>query len=470
MSDRSLLFASAVELGRLIQQRQISSVEATRLTLEVLEDEGRSLNAVAEITAHLALEEAAQADREIAAGRIRGPLHGVPYGAKDLLATRHIPTRWGSPAHRDQRFDYDATVIERLRHAGAVLAAKLAMIELAGGGGYEYAAASLDGPCHNPWNRARWAGGSSSGSGAAVGAGLVGFAIGTETWGSITVPAAFCNVSGLRPTYGRISRYGAMALCWTMDKIGPMARSAEDCGHILAAIAGHDARDASSLPGGFTFAPEERAGRGLRLGVLPRHHEVPATEARFAAALEVLRALGHRAEDVSLPSFPYDRAAGTIVAAEGSAAFEQLIRGPRLAELADVGQQMGLLAGLATPAVDYLRALRVRTLAAPAALAIFERCDALIAPTLLYGAWPIDRSLRDGRDDPGNGGFGNLLGWPSISIPMGLDDAQLPLGLEIIGPPGGEATLLALAMAFQGATDWHRLRPPAGGEAVRTAP
>jgi len=267
-----------------------------------------------------------------------------------------------------------------------------------------------------------------------------------------------------------VPRYGAMALSWTMDKIGPMARTAEDCGLILAAIAGHDARDPSSLPGQFTFEPGEDGGGRFRLGVLPRHHEVPATEARFAAALDAFRALGHTTAELTLPSFPYERAAGTIVRAEGAASFEQLIRGPRLAELADASQQAGLLAGLATPAVDYLRAFRVRTLAAPAALAVFERCDALVAPTLLYSAWPLERSFRERPDDPGNGGPGNLLGWPSISVPMGLDDEDLPLGLEVIGPPGAEATILALAMAFQEATDWHRLRPPAAGGPSRTAP
>jgi aspartyl-tRNA(Asn)/glutamyl-tRNA(Gln) amidotransferase subunit A len=261
-----------------------------------------------------------------------------------------------------------------------------------------------------------------------------------------------------------------MALCWTLDKIGPMARSAEDCGSILAAIAGHDPRDPSSLPDRFTFQPEAPALRRFRLGVLPRHHEVTATEGRFGAALEVLRALGHTTEEITLPAFPYDRAAGTIVTAEGSSAFEQLIRGPRLAELADARQQAGLLAGLATPATDYLRALRVRALAAPAAVAVFERCDVLVAPTLLHGASPIDRSIQEGEEDPGNGGPGNLLGWPSISIPMGFDDDSLPLGLELIGPPDGEAMLLALAMAFQEATDWHRLTPPADAALSRTAP
>jgi len=205
MSD-DLLFLPLTEQAKLLKSRKVSSMELTQAYLSALETRGRALNAVAEITAELALLQARQADREMAEGKYRGILHGIPYGAKDLFATKGIPTRWGSPAHQEQVFEHDATVIERLRRAGAVLVAKLAMIELAGAGGYEYAHASATGACLNPWNTSRWAGGSSSGSGAAVSAGAVSFALGTETWGSINVPAAFCGVTGLRPTYGRVSR------------------------------------------------------------------------------------------------------------------------------------------------------------------------------------------------------------------------------------------------------------------------
>jgi aspartyl-tRNA(Asn)/glutamyl-tRNA(Gln) amidotransferase subunit A len=464
MADNDIFFSSAAELGRMIRAKKVSSVEVTRLYLDALDTRGRKLNAVAELTRELALEQAAQADREIASGKVRGPLHGVPFGAKDLLATKGIPTRWGSPAHKDQVFDYDATVIERLRDAGAVLLAKLAMIELAGGGGYDNASASLHGPCRNPYDPSRWAGGSSSGSGATVGGGLVGFAIGTETWGSITVPSAFCNVSGLRPTYGRVSRHGAMALCWTLDKIGPMARSAEDCGLILGAIAGHDPHDATSAPGRFKFQPRAMAKRKFRLGLLPTDYaknKAPEAEKRFKDALEVLHKQGHTTIEMKLPEFPYDLAAGTIVDVEGAAAFENLIRSPRLELLADKAQQTGFLAALATPGVDYLRAMRIRTMAAPEAVKVFEKFDALIAPTLLQGAPGIDKSLNEGWVGMGgNGGPGNLLGWPSISVPMGLGKDNLPLGLEIIGSPYDEATVLAVAMAFQRETIWHKQRPP----------
>lgn len=463
MPDVELYTLSAAELGRLCQRREVSSVELAELFLDRLERHGHALGAVAELARETALAQAAEADREIATGRSRGPLHGVPYGAKDLLATRGIATRWGSPAHSDQAFDYDATVIERLREAGAVLLGKLAMIELAGAGGYDSAAASLSGPCRTPWNRDRWAGGSSSGSGAAVGGGLVPFALGSETWGSITVPAAFCSVSGLRPTYGRVPRYGAMALSWTMDKIGPMARTAEDCGLVLQAIAGHDPRDASSAPGRFSFDPHTLDGRTFRLGILA--HDYEANEAQqagrlFADALGVFRHLGHAADETALPEFPYALAAGTIVSVEGAAAFENLIRGPDLDLLPDPVQRANLLAGLAVPGVDYLRAMRIRAMAAPVAVRVFERVDALIAPTLLQPAPPIEGSLDAALQHAGgNGGPGNLLGWPSISIPMGFGGQGLPYGLELIGPPYAESTLLALAMAYQRETDWHRRIP-----------
>ncbi len=462
MSDR-IKDSSATELGRLVQRRALSSVELTTWCLEALETRGRPLHAVAELTPELALSQADKADTEIAAGHIRGPLHGVPYGAKDLFATAGIPTRWGSPLYRNQMLNYDAAAIERLRSAGAVLVAKLAMVELAWGGGYSDPGASLHGPCRNPWNPERWAGGSSSGSGAAVGGRLIPFALGTETWGSITVPAAFCNASGLRPTYGRVSRYGAMTLSWTMDKVGPLARSAEDCAHVLQAIAGHDARDPTSAVHPLEIEPQALNGHPLRLGILPHDYQschAPEAQARFTAALDVFHALGHASDEATLPDFPYADSAQTIITVEACSTFEDLIRSPRWEEVTDPVLHVELLEGLAVPGVDYLRALRVRTLAAREAVRVFERFDVLVAPTLLQVAPPIDAAVQESeRKAGGNGSFGNLLGWPSISIPMGFGRDNLPLGLEIIAAPNQEATVLALAMAFQRETDWHRLRP-----------
>ena len=462
MSD-DLLFLTVTEQAKLLRSRKISSVELTQAYLQALRTRATALRAVAEIAEQVALPQAQQADREIASGKYRGVLHGIPYGAKDLFATKGIPARWGSPAHRDQCFDYDASVIEQLHRAGAVLVAKLAMIELAGAGGYEFAHASLTGACLNPWDTTRWAGGSSSGSGAAVAAGAVGFALGTETWGSITVPAAFCGVTGLRPTYGRVSRYGAMALSWTMDKIGPMARSAEDCAHVLQAIAGYDPRDPSSANLLFRYRFSTWKNYRFRIGLLPTdfaNNNAPHAERCFTAAIEVFRRRKMEFVEANLPDLPYNEAAKVIIIAEGSSAFENLIRSGKVNELADQSQVIGLLSGLTLSAVDYLRAMRVRAEASRALAKVFEQCDVLMAPTLLQGAPPVDRSLNETWVNMGgNGGFGNLTGLPSISVPMGFTAGGLPLGLEIIGAPYEEAKILALAQIFQQETGWHRRKP-----------
>jgi len=231
------LFSTVAELAAQIRARRLSPVELTEGYLRRLETVGKRLNAVAHVMRETALREAREAEAEIKRGRYRGPLHGIPFGVKDLCATRDAPTTWGAAPYKDQRFDYDATVVTRLREAGAILTAKLAMIELAGGMGYNQADASLTGACKTPWNTAFWSGGSSSGPGSATASACVAFAIGSETSGSIITPSAFCGVSGLRPTYGAVSRHGAMALSWTLDKLGPMARTAEDCATVLEAIA-----------------------------------------------------------------------------------------------------------------------------------------------------------------------------------------------------------------------------------------
>src|SRR5437879_1891141 len=248
MRSEDILFLSASDLGKRVRSRQLSPVELTESYLERSRTIGAKLNAYATLTPDLALKQAHAAEKEIAAGKYRGPLHGIPYAAKDLLAVKGYPTTWGARPYEKQTLDYDATVVRKLQDAGAVLIGKAAMIELAGGLGYRYASASASGAAKNPWNEDYWTCGSSSGSAAVVAGGLAAFAIGTETWGSIICPSAFCGVSGLRPTYGRVSRYGAMALAPSMDKIGPMARSAEDCARIFAAIAGHDPKDRGTVP------------------------------------------------------------------------------------------------------------------------------------------------------------------------------------------------------------------------------
>src|SRR5271168_930985 len=272
MASEEIYYLSLTELAKRIETKQLSPVELTQAYLARSEKLGPRLNAYARLTPDLALAQAQAAEKEIHRGHYRGPLHGIPYAAKDLLAVKGVPTTWGAKPFADQVFDYDATVIEHLRNVGAILIGKAAMIELAGGLGYRFASASLQGASKNPWDQTCWTCGSSSGSGAIVSAGLAAFAIGTETWGSIVCPSSFCGISGLRPTYGRVSRYGAMALAPSMDKIGPMARSAEDCAHIFAAIAGHDIRDRNTLPidkAAFTYSPSmQLKAHPLRIGWL----------------------------------------------------------------------------------------------------------------------------------------------------------------------------------------------------------
>src|SRR5438045_561697 len=240
MLSDEILYLPASELAKRIQAKSLSATDLTKAYLDRSEKIGPKLNAYARLTPDIAVQEADAADKEIRRGHYRGPLHGIPYAAKDLLCVNGLPTTWGAKPYENQLFDFDATVIEHLRRVGAILIGKAAMIELAGGMNYRFASASLQGATKNPWNTNCWTCGSSSGSGAIVAAGLAAFAIGTETWGSIVCPAAYCGISGLRPTYGRVSRYGAMSLAYSMDKIGPLARSAEDCAHVFAAIAGHD--------------------------------------------------------------------------------------------------------------------------------------------------------------------------------------------------------------------------------------
>src|ERR1043165_5122207 len=344
MLPDDILFSSITELATQIRARWLSPVELAESYLARLETIGKRLNAVATIMRDSALQEARAAESEIKRGRYRGLLHGIPYGAKDLLATRNEKTTWGATPYKDQQFDEDATVIRKLREAGAILVAKLAMVELAGGMGYNEAHASLTGACKTPWNEDFWSGGSSSGPGAATAAGVVAFAIGSETSGSIITPSAFCGLSGLRPTYGAVSRHGAMALSWTLDKLGPMCRSAQDAGLVLSVIAGRDPLDPTSrasdqLPRysneGRLLNPR-RERRLLRVGVLKDSYEKaqPEVNRNFLASIEVLKRFAAVEMDVRLPDFPYGPSVGTIVDAEGASAFRELIESGRVSELA----------------------------------------------------------------------------------------------------------------------------------------
>src|SRR6266403_5428862 len=248
MPTEELAFLPITELSKRIEAKKLSPVDLTQYFLDRSQKLGPRYNAYALLTPEIAMAQAKAAEKEIQRGHYRGPLHGIPYAAKDLLAVKGVPCTWGAKPYANQVFDYDARVVEHLHRVGAVLLGKAAMIELAGGMGYRFANASLQGASKNPWNTNCWTCGSSSGSAAIVGAALAAFAIGTETWGSIICPSAYCGISGLRPTYGRVSRYGAMALSYSMDKIGVMGRTADDCAIVLSHIAGNDPQDPSSLP------------------------------------------------------------------------------------------------------------------------------------------------------------------------------------------------------------------------------
>jgi len=472
MTD-DVFFAPITDLNARLKKKEFSAVELTRAFAERLEKLGPRYNALALPLTELALRRAKDVDAELKRERYRGPLQGIPYGAKDLLAFAGHPTTWGAKPYAAQVFDETATVLQMLDKTGSVLIGKLSMIELAGGPDYGFAAASLFGPGLNPWDRSRWSGGSSSGSGSAVAAGLVPFALGSETSGSILVPSVFCGITGLRPTYGLVSRHGAMALSWTMDKIGPMCRSAEDCGLVLQTIAGADPKDASSAGKSFYYTPQySRKLSDLKVGFAPVDLEwaIPAARPALSAAMDVIRASGVAMVEAKLPVFPYGALADTIVGAEASSAFEALIASGKVDQLADAKQIAGLKAGLRIPAKDYLKAMRIRTLVRQKFHELFANVDIIVAPTLYDVAPPVSQSLDNfgvkAPPLPASSGMnaliesGNLAGLPAISIPCGFAN-NLPVGLQLVGPAFSENTLLALAREFQNRTDWHKRRPPA---------
>jgi aspartyl-tRNA(Asn)/glutamyl-tRNA(Gln) amidotransferase subunit A len=387
----------------------------------------------------------------------------VPYAAKDLLATKGVPTTWGARPFAGRVIDSDATVIRKLREAGAVLLGKLAMIELAGGLGYVIPGASLTGAALNPWSLDRWTCGSSSGSGAAVAAGLVGFAIGTETWGSIVCPSSFCGISGIRPTFGRVSRHGAMALAWTFDKIGPMARTAEDCDAVLGAIGGHDPLDDWSAEGGaFSALPAATASR-LKVAYVrldfAKTGEKEVEEA-FLKAIADLKGAGIAAEEVKLPELPFEETAGLMIGAEAGAAFEELFKDGRVRQLADRNAPLALAAGQIVTGSDYVKASRIRTICQRAMAEFFARWDVLLAPSEMMTAFPAGESFENVAWSDPVGGMGNLCGLPGASVPCGFGKGGLPVGLGIVGGAFEEAKVLAVAKRYQQVTDWHRKRPP----------
>ena len=467
-----IFFASIAEISAQLQAKEFSAVELTRAFCDRLEKIGAAHNALALSLRRSALKKAKDVDGDLKRNRNRGPLQGIPYGAKDLLAVKGQPTEWGSRGFAGQKFDEDAFVIKKLNSTGAILIGKLAMIELAGGIGYQTAAASSTGAALNPWDRTRWAGGSSSGPGVAVAAGLVTFALGSETSGSIITPSAFCGVTGLRPTYGLVSRCGAMSLAWTLDKIGPMCRTADDCGLVLHAIAGADAEDPGSARKGFAYVPQfDRKLTDFTIGYAPVDFERadPEAQAAFQTALDVVKGLGAKLKEVEIPDFPYGALVQTVIGAEAASIFEDFIRGDKIEQMADRAQAASLKAALEIPAVDYLKAMRIRSLVRAAFRELFYDLDMLLTPSRLTPAPRISEGVGrgGGRAIAGGRGLGeiipagNLAGLPAISLPCGFAGG-LPLGISLIGRAWFDNHVIGVGRAFQAQTDWHKRKPPVG--------
>ncbi|WP_026999360.1 amidase [Eisenibacter elegans] len=434
-----LAFYSVRELAALIQSKQISSEALTKFFLERLKRHNEQLYCVITLTESLALAQARAADTEIAAGKYRGPLHGIPYAVKDLLATKGYKTTWGSVPYQEQMIDADASVVQQMQEAGAVLVAKLSLGELAWGDVW------FGGLTRNPWNLAQGASGSSAGSAAAVAAGLVPFAIGTETLGSIVSPSTVCGVTGLRPTYGRVSRYGAMALSWSMDKIGPMARHAEDCAVIFAALHGADERDPTLIPAAFNYHAQ-RPLAGLKVGYV---QEAFASEYGFKtqdeATLRQLEALGVTLVPVNLPPLPD---ISFILWAEAAAAFDELTRSNQddllVRQIKQAWPNYFRMARF-VPAVEYIQANRLRTQLIADMQALMQTVDLLVAPSWAGNTLTLT----------------NLTGHPCVVLPNGFSPLGTPTSITLIGQLFGEADILRLADALQEVTDFHRQHPKA---------
>jgi len=467
-----IFFATITEINQKLKSREFSATELTQAFSDRLEQIGPRYNAVAFSLRDPAHRAARDVDGDMKRERFRSALQGVPFGAKDLLAYAKHPTTWGARPYARQVFDYTAAVLRKLDKTGGILTAKLAMIELAGGPSYRYANASLTGPGLNPWDPTRWSGGSSSGSAIAVAAGLVTYALGSETSGSILTPSAFCGVTGLRPTYGLVSRHGAMPLSWTLDKIGPICHSAQDCGLVLETIAGSDSQDPGSAGKSFYYAPVyARDLKEIRAGFAPVDFSDwadPDARPDFAKALDTLRSLGVQLVETKLPDFPYGAMTDTIISAEAGAVFEHFIETGQVDQLADQKQIAGLKAALEIPAKDYLRAMRIRSLIQTAFRDLLSDLDVLVAPARFTAApkitQPLDQPFSD-RPRPPTPGFsalipaGNLAGLPALSLPCGFAGG-MPIAIQLVGRAFTENTLLAIGKAFQERTDWHKRRPP----------
>jgi len=451
-----LAFLSVTALGPLVRAKKISSTDLTKMYLARLKKYGPKLLCVVTLTEDLALEQAAQADKEIRAGKYRGPLHGIPYGAKDLFNTKGILTTWGAEPYKEQVPTYTCTAVERLTNAGAVLVAKLSMGALAQGDVW------FAGTTKNPWNLEQGSSGSSAGSASATAAGLIGFSIGTETLGSIVSPSTRCGVTGLRPTYGRVSRYGAMGLSWTMDKIGPICRSVEDCALVLNAMHGPDGHDVTTIdapfdwnPGmplanmkiGYAKADFERSqgfgGGGGRGGNQPNPQLAEDRKKMYADALEALRKAGANLEEMEVPRTDAQTAV-FLLQAEAAAAFDDITRDGRVTTLRGQGANdwpNSFRSSRVIPAVEYIRAQRVRTLLQQQMDEFMQKWDVLVTP---FGG-PLLTAT-------------NLTGHPQVVVPCGfLNNA--PQSILFTGRLYEEGAPLRVAHAFEQATEWHTMHP-----------
>ncbi len=425
-NDNDLAFASVALLGHLIKTKQVSSLELTKLALARLKKHDQDLKCVVTLTEDLAIKQAKHADAEIAAGKYRGLLHGIPWGAKDLISVPGYNTTWGAEHFKEQTLDTTATVVKKLDDAGAVLVAKLSLGALAWGDVW------FGGQTKNPWNVKQGSSGSSAGSAAAVSAGLVPFAIGSETLGSILSPSARCGVSGLRPTFGRISRAGCMTLAWSMDKLGPLTRSAEDCALVLGAIHGPDPLDPTAQHQRFDW-PGTKKLSDLRVGYFEKRTS--------KSTLETLKTLGVILVPIALPSWTPYRSLSVILAVEAAAAFDDLTR-------KGIGDGIGLWRtsfreGQFLTGVDYLRANRLRTRLIHEMAKVMETVDVYV-----------------GGDDLR---ITNHTGHPTISMPhafLKTANHDVPGSITFTGQVFGESDLLTIASAFQRATGHHLRRPP----------
>lgn len=437
-----LAFWPVTDLARLIKSRKVSSTELTTMYLDRLKRYDPKLKCVVTLTEELALKQAKRADDEIAAGNYRGPLHGIPWGAKDLLAVKGYKTTWGAMPYKDQVIDCNATVVKRLEEAGAVLVAKLTLGALAWGDVW------FGGKTRNPWDPEKGSSGSSAGPASATSAGLVGFSIGTETHGSIISPCTVCGTTGLRPTYGRVSRYGAMALSWSMDKIGPICRTVEDCALVLHAIDGPDGKDATlvDLPFGWDASLDVK---GLKVGYLKSAFEEKRSDEQWKAndraTLDVLRGLGLKLIPLELPDYPIDTM-GIILNVEAAAAFDEITRNggdDLMVRQIKNAWPNRFREARTVPAVEYIQANRLRTLVMNAMQEKLAGIDAYVCPS-----W-VGKNLH----------LTNLTGHPAVVLPNGLRKEGTPSSISFVGRLFGEEKVLALAKAYQDATSFHVKHP-----------